>query len=529
MSLAVNQPPHHAPTSVTPTPWVSGGGATAADAARRVTLRASDAGSLAALAILVLGFASPYACTRLQILLTIILVLHRSPVWLPALILLQFTPTDFRGGMGAAMDVQYERFEGLTVYVFGFPLTPNFTLVLAMVVRTIYDIATYPSRFRGVISSWLLMPIAIAVVVSAYNSIFLGLLERVPGWSAPLRTALGSLAVWYGISIAKDWHLFKGVLVRRVSLISGAFFFIAFFMPLVNIQYCYLIPFGVACAAGMLLGKDMSSLAAKPLAVSILTMSALNYVLAKRASEAVIEAVKRVGGGVVSQTTHTVMAALPLGLMLVRPRLVSPRNAVISGGLAAVFFILYVAAPFYLASLNLDVDVRANTAATFYERAVYKLFHERSSIWRGKIKLISNPPYVFVPPSRVSTWITASGDEYRFSPSAHNMVLEHFASEGMLSGAINLLVVFVGFAAALRVWLATPDTFAGVLATTFIIGMMWNGFGVGHCVDTAASFLLMTTAGGCLVAAARPGASPPGGLAIGRPAPQAAGSEAFPS
>jgi hypothetical protein len=382
--------------------------------------------------------------------------------------------------------------------------------VLSMVARAAFDIITYPGRFRRVLSPWLLIPIAMAVLVSAYNSIFLGLMDRVPGWSAPLRTALGSLALWYGVSIASDWQLYRTVLVRRVSLISAAFFFITFFLPLVNIQYCFLIPFGVSCAVGLLTAKDMTSLAAKPIALSILAMSALNYVFAKRASEAVTEMVKKVGGGVVSQTTHTVMAALPLGLMLIRPRIVSPRNSRFAFALAGVLFIAYLAAPFYLASINLDVDVRANTATTFYERAVYKLFFERASIWRGKIKMIASPPYVFVPPSRASTWITASGAEYRFSPSAHNLVLEHFASEGMLSGAINLFVVFVAFAAAVRVWLASPDTFAGVLATTFITGMMWNGFGVGHCVDTAASFLLMTTGGACCITAA--------GLATGQEA-----------
>jgi hypothetical protein len=475
----------------------------------RISLWSSDVASLAALGILALGFIDPYICTRLQILLTIILVLRRSPLWLPALILLQFTPTDFKGGMGATMDVQYERFEGLTVYVLGFPLTPNFTLALAMVARAVYDIVTYPARFRGKLPSWLLALIAIAVLVSFYNSVFLGLLERVPGWSAPLRTTLGSLALWYGIAIAHDWQLYKQVLTRRVSLISAALFFISFFMPLVNIQYCFLIPFGVACAVGLLTAKDTTSVSSKPLAAGILAMSALNYIFAKRASESVIEAVKRVGGGVVTQTTHAVMAAVPAMLMLIRPRIVSPRNAGFSFALAAGLFVGYIAAPFYLAGLNRNVDVRANTATTFYERAVYKLFYERSSIWRGKIKLISSPPYVFVPPSRVSTWITASGAEYRFSPSAHNMVLEHFASEGLLCGSVNLFVVFVAFAAAVRVWLAKPDPFTGVLATTFIIGMMWNGFAVGHCVDTAASFLLMTTAGGCLVAASEPSA---GGL-----------------
>ena len=474
----------------------------------RVSLWSSDLASLVALGILAIGFVEPYACTRLQILLTIVLVLHRSPLWLPALILMQFTPTDFKGGYGASMDVQYERFEGLTVYVFGFPLTPNFTLVLSMVARAIYDIMTYPGRFRGILSPWLLIPVALASLVSGYNSVFLGLLEHRPGWSAPLRASLGSLALWYGVALATDWDVYKAVMLRRVNLIAAAFVFCAFFFPMNNVQYCFLIPFGAACSIGLLMAKNMRFPAAKPLALSTLTMSALNYLVGTKASEAVIEATKQSSGGVVSQTTNTVMAGAPIALMLLRPRVVSPGYFRVASTIATGVFTIYVALPFLIASLNKDVDVRANTAVTFYDRAIYKLFFERSAIWRGKIKLIATPPYVFVPPARESTWVTADGRERRWNVGAHNMVLEHLTTEGLLSGAINLFIVLAGFVAATQVWLARPDTFSGVLATTFVVGMLWNGFGLGNCMDSAANFLLLTSAGACCIAAAGPISGP---------------------
>jgi hypothetical protein len=475
---------------------------------RRNSLWPSDVASLIALAILALGFVAPYACTRLQILFTIILMLHRSPLWLPALILMQFTPTDFKGGYGGMMDVQYERFEGLTVYVFGFPLTPNFSLVLSMVARAAYDIATYPGKFRRLLSPWLLILILIATLISGYNSIFIGLFDRRPGWSAPLRMSLGSLALWYGVAIAMDWPVYKAVMLRRVNLIAAAFVFCAFFFPMNNVQYCFLIPFGSACAIGMLTSKDLRFPAAKPIAIGSLSMSVLNYMLGTKASEAVIEATKQSSGGVVSQTTNTVMAGAPIALMLIRPRIVSPRNMRIAAAVATVGFAIYIALPFFLASLNKDVDIRANTAKTFYERAVYKLFFERAAIWRGKIKLMSTPPYVFVPPARESTWVTADGRERRWMVGAHNMVVEHLTTEGLLCGAINLFLVFVAVLAAIRVWLARPDAFSGVLASTFIIGELWNGFGLGNCADSAANFLLLTTAGACCIAAAGPANGP---------------------
>jgi hypothetical protein len=233
-------------------------------------------------------------------------------------------------------------------------------------------------------------------------------------------------------------------------------------------------------------------------------MSVLNYILGTKASEAVIEATKQSSGGVVSQTTNTVMAGAPIALMLIRPRIVSPRNMRIATTVATVGFAIYIALPFFLASLNKDVDIRANTAKTFYERAVYKLFFERAAIWRGKIKLLSAPPYVFVPPARESTWVTADGRERRWTVGAHNMVVEHLTTEGLFCGAINLSLVFVAVVAAVRVWLARSDAFSGVLASTFIIGELWNGFGLGNCADSAANFLLLTTAGACCIAAAGP-------------------------
>lgn len=470
----------------------------------QVALWKSDVASLVALAFLALGFVAPYACTRLQILLTIILVLHRSPLWLPALIFMQFTPTDFKGGYGGAMDVQYERFEGLTVYVLGFPLTPNFTLVLSMVARAVYDIVTYPGRFRGILSPLLLIPIMVAVIVSAYNSVFLGLFERVPAWSTPLRSSLMNLAIWYGVSMAHDWFLLRSVLLRRVPLICGAFFTVTFFRPLVNAQYCFLIPFGVSAAVAFLLAADMKGFVRRPLGLGILALSALNYLFGKRASETVIESTKRVGGGVIVQTTHAVMAALPACLMILRPTIASPRNVPLVRVISLPLFAAYVAAPFLIAALarNIDVEVRFNTATSFYDRAVYKLLFERSSIWRGSVDLITQPPYVFVPPWRESKWITASGEEFRFRASAHNMVLGHLASEGWLSGCVNLMMLYVAFAAAVYVWFVQRDTFCGVLATTFLVGMMWDGFGIAHCIDGAAAFLLYLTAGACCVAAA---------------------------
>jgi hypothetical protein len=482
----------------------SGQGAINATPQRRISLWPSDVASLVAIAILALGFVSPYAATRLQILLTVILVLHRSPLWLPALILMQFTPTDFKGGYGAAMDVQYERFEGLTIYVFGFPLTPNFTLVLSMVARAVYDIATYPGRFRRVLAGWLLVPIAVAVLVSAYNSIFLGLFEKIPGWSAPLRTSLTSLAIWYGASLAYDWEHFRHVMLRRVVWISAGFFGVTFFRPLVNSQYCFLIPFGVSCAVAFLVSTDIKGLLKRPLGAGILAMSGLNYLFGARVSDVVKEAAKKTGGGVVVQTTHAVMAALPALLMIARTRIVSPSNVRLARTVTLPLFALYVALPFLVALLSrgVDVDVRSNTAVTFYERAVYKLFFERSSIWRGKMDLISQPPFVFVPPSRESKWITASGNEMRFRASAHNMVLEYLSSEGLLSGSVNLLILYVAFSAAVFVWLVRRDSFCGILATTFLVGMMWDGFGIAHCIEGAAAFLLYSTAGACCVAAA---------------------------
>jgi hypothetical protein len=476
-------------------------------AIRRVPLWQGDIVAALALAILALGFAEPYSCTRLQILLTVILVLHRNPVWIPAIILLQLTPTDFKGGYGATMDVQYERFEGLTVYVLGFPLTPNFTLVLSMVLRAVLDIAGYPQRFKGVIPGLLLAPVTVAVMITAYNSVVLGLLERVPGWSAPLRTSLLSLAVWYGVSMATDWEQYRRVLLGRVSLLSLAFVGATFVAPFVNAQYCFLIPFGASCAIVFLTARDTRGWSKKLTGALTLVFSLVNFLFNRRASESVIEATKTVAGGVVTQTNQTVMAVLPVVMMMIRPRVVSPLNRRWATPVATVLFAVYLALPFVIAAVSkgVDVDVRANTATTFRERVTYKLFFERSSIWRGAVDTLSRPPLVFVPPSRESKWITASGEEFRFRASPHNMVLHHLISEGWIAGAINLLVVFVAFRAAVVAWLVRTDSFSGILATTFIVGMMWDGFGIAHCVEGAVAFLLLSTGGACCLAASSKG------------------------
>ena len=107
-----------------------------------VSLTACDTALVIAVGVLILGFALPQVCTVLQIFLVAAFILHGSAAWLPAIVALLLTPTDFKAG---GMELQYEKFEGVTVYILGFPMTASYAIVGAVLVRGLMEWATMPA------------------------------------------------------------------------------------------------------------------------------------------------------------------------------------------------------------------------------------------------------------------------------------------------------------------------------------------------------------------------------------------------
>jgi hypothetical protein len=465
-----------------------------------VSLIASDTALAVALGVLLLGFALPQICTILQIILIAAFILHGSAAWLPAIVALLLTPTDFKAG---GMDLQYEKFEGVTVYIFGFPMTASYAIVGAVLVRGLMEWATMPGYLQKGLNRLWLLPIGVSSCICVYAGI-LALDARTPGWSASARATLVLVSLWYGVSLTRDWSLARDVVVRRLGPLCSAIVASGFFAPVIGVFTCFYLPLSVGWAAVVGFGSGARRYwSLRPLAWVALAICAAVPIGGLRISGAVAAASFAKMGNA-SMTTMTVaMSVAAVGLGLLHGRIASRANGRLAGLLATIFFTMYVALPFVVAQFSSGKDFETEgNVGSLQQRVTYKFFVERPAIWRGSLELLAEPPYVVVPPSRVGSIITAGGQRVTFRHSSHNLVLDLLRTQGWVSGILSLVILYVCFLASVRAYMTLADPAAGVVAITFVVGGLVNGVGVGHILETGPGFMLYVCAGICMGAIA---------------------------
>lgn len=460
---------------------------------RTVSLVPADAALAVALGVLLLGFALPQVCTVLQILMITGFILHGSAAWLPAIVALLFTPTDFKAG---GMELQFEKFEGVTVYILGFPITASYAIVGAVLIRGLLELATMP-RFlqRGFHGLWII-PISISASICIYAGL-LALDARISGWSSSARATLVLVSIWYGVALTRDWSLAKDVIMRRLGPLCSLIVASGFFAPVIGILTCFYLPFAVAWAAAVgfgLGGREYYWLRLPAWAATAVILAV--PVGGLRVSSEVAAASYHKMGNTNMTTMTAAMVIIAIGLAVVHGRVVSRKLWWLAGPLSALFYLLYLSLPFAVAqfSSGKEFDTEGNVG-TLRERVTYKFFVERPAIWRGSIEILREPPYVVVSPGRSGSLITAGGQRSTFRYSAHNLVLDVLRTQGLVSGIISLTVIFICFAACVRCYLTIDDPAAGICAITFMVGGLVNGVGVGHLLETGPGFMLFVCAG----------------------------------
>jgi hypothetical protein len=460
---------------------------------RAASLVPTDTALAVALGVLLLGFALPQVCTVLQILLIAGFILHGSAAWLPAIVALLLTPTDFKAG---GMDLQYEKFEGVTVYILGFPMTASYAIVGAVLVRGLLEYLGMPRVLqRGLHRLWL-MPVAIGASVCVYSGI-LALDARTPGWSAAARATLLLVSLWYAVALTRDWTLVRDVMMRRMGPFCTAIVACGFFAPVFGIFTCFYLSMAVGWGALVGFGSGGREYPRmRPLAWAALAICLAVPIGGLRISPAVAAASYIKMGNTSISTMSLAMTIIAVSLAVLHGRVVAVSAGRSAWLIATVVFLGYVSLPFFVAqfSTGKEFDTEGNTGS-LRQRITYKFLVERPAIWRGSIEVLSEPPYVIVPPNRAGSIITAGGQRLTFRHSAHNLVLEILRSQGLLSGAISLLMLYVCFVACVRAYATVADPAACLAAITFIVGGLVNGVGVGHLLETGTGFMLYVCAG----------------------------------
>jgi len=517
------------PSAAAGLPRLGFGSAGGMRAAPGGNLLAYDLMAVLALAVLLVGGVAAQASTILQMILTVVAVMATDVRMLPAIMLLQCTFTDFKGGIGAGMEGQYERFEAITINIAGFPVTPGYALTLAVTVRVLLSMITDTGRLNRAMGLWLLVPWIPSVVIATMNS-FASLQERLPGWSANIREELQFFALWYGVLLAMQPNAsanLKATLRSRLSLLCIVALSLNFCSLFTN-RFTWLL-MGIGGVVGLqsiLVRADRNLF----LAVPLLVLSMFHAVGLKATSAARAAAVSEAGGYSSTLTTLIILlGSVGLALLLYRrspSARVAPQRPVSQLKtflLAAVIFAGFVAVPFVVAptTVGLSIEMETDTERQSYrERLLHKLLLERASLWRGGIEQIMEPPYVFKLRNPRNYFITPSEKRMYVMFSSHNVVLDALRTQGWFVGGVTILFLFVCLYVPLLTYFKCQ--FADPVAVLAIVSMTINlgsGIAGGSMTEAGMSFFIMLFVGMCgaynLLPA--PSAAPPAeqGLASG--------------
>lgn len=467
----------------------------------RVSLAAADVALAVALGILAIGFFLPQLCTAMQIILIAALIIHGSAAWLPAIVALLLTPTDFKGG---GTELLYEKFEGVTVYIFGFPATASYAIVGAVLVRGLLEWATMPGYLQRAFNRLWIIPVAVASVICVCAGL-IALDARTAGWSSSSRATLLLVCLWYSVALTRDWPLVREVMMRRVGPLCSAIVASGFFAPVFGIFTCFYLSLAAAWAALVGFGKvGQAYPTLRPLGWATLLVCVAVPLGGLRITGAVSEASFAKMGNSWLSTNSLAMFVMAVALSLLHGWVQGRISRGFAAQIATVFFLIYIALPFVVAqfSYGKDFGTTGNTDA-LNKRITYKFFVERPAIWRGSIEILMEPPYVIVPPNRAGSVITPSGRRISFRHSSHNLVLEILRSQGFVSGAISLVILYLCFQACVQAYVILSDPAVCLASITFVAGGLVNGVGVGHLLETGTGFMLYTCAGIAMGALAR--------------------------
>lgn len=470
---------------------------------RRADLFFGDIGLLLAVGALLFGFADPKASTLMQMALAALFILLADARLIPALMALQFTVTDFQGGVAASMETQYERFEGMVIIIGGLPFTVNYVLLLALLIRVLYDVLTKPQLLRGPLA-WPFVLVWLATMLLAFNNSLLGRDMGNPSWSAPARITLSIGALWLGAVLARDRPLLLEVLRRRVAPFVTVVLGLAFCEAVVNRLTWLLVALGITLAVDAVSGAKL--VRKKPVRALLLLFLAVAIGFGLRATPAMLELARQRGGSFAATLTTMLVPLLTGGLAwLSRPRSGGSAGRGRSGrsviATTTLLYLSFCAFPFVIAALTFNADIEnrgREQNITLRERIVYKLFFERAAIWRGAIDQISQPPYIVVPSGREGYLITNAGRSGKFMVGAHNMVLESLRSGGLLGGVVILGFFYACVVAAAVACLVRADAVGRILGPAVIAVIVGTGVSGASVLDPTLGFFTLLFAGVCM-------------------------------
>lgn len=415
-----------------------------------------------ALAALGLTFPLPQVGLAISMTLAAMIIIKANPVHLPALMICQLHANDFQIQNYGTMDYWVSRFEDVNLFIAGFPVTTNYVILIAMLLRIVHELVAHTSRLRLACPLWTvvlwlisLLP-AIAIATTAF-------FDRVPSWTLSVRMALMTGGFFYGAILGSRWsdrmeYVWSRLLLLATGLMLAAFRGVFWARALFVLD-----------AYGPTLGYVAFRHRNKILGV-LAIVATLLYVTGSGKQEASF----RTHGNVSTTVTliATCFSALAL-LFLFYRRPARPSRLIIVGGTIAVVAItamLPVVAGFTYRDRRVDAEFGEHMPLA--ERAYYKIFNERAPIWKGAIDKITTPPF-FLPKAGEALIVDWGGQSVRVGFGSHNAYLDQLRVNGWFTGLFGVLVMLAALATA---WTAlnreANPYFRAIAAGVLALGMI---------------------------------------------------------
>lgn len=392
------------------------------------------------LLILGLSFVLPKISVVASMAITVYLILRADPQSLPAVYLLQLSASDFRLAGFRSFEYHLSRFEELTVFVAGFPVTPNYMLLASAAIRVVYEVVARPATYRVTGSLWFLC-IWLVSLVPALASTIAAFDAKTQAWTSPIRLAMLTSCFLYGQILwgnrSRDTELY---LVARFLSIWCVLY------ALSSLDLCWqrtLFVF-LGFVPGMVAVAWKSRRHGLRLLGLATLISAAVYALGLTGMSAVKSDVH---GGVATTTTLVFMFTVGSLMALAvwkTPRVYRPVGSVLAGALAAV---LIVAVPVFVGLTYEDRRTGRDWQdqdLTLVDRTFYKLFDDRGPLWQGALEDISIPPYIVREYNRPFYAKFHRHGVKRVPFGSHNTVLEEIRLNGFFTGGFGVVAIMLG-------------------------------------------------------------------------------------
>lgn len=431
---------------------------------------------IAALILLVLNFWLPTLSLLVACLLAGFLVWKADLRFFPALIVLHFSARNFLIEDFGTEDYYVETLEFSYLLLGRLPITVNNTVAVVMTLRWVYALLAerkpvLKKHLRLVILWTLALPVAVLITFVAFEKSLISPTQTFKG-------LLGFGVFFYGMLLSEGWQRYRLYVVVRLLFLIGSVCLLGLLGLCGTNFFFFCLAAGPALAFACLRSQSLGS--GKVVAIYALLMSLLYGIIGQPGSDQFQSTLTSMGQA---------MLSLIIGVLVVRRQ--SFTLFFRSYGLAVIISVLFTAYAINMAG-NIDPN-KVTEEATLGERIQFKLYGDRSPLWKRTWDKICQPPYII---REYRPYIDDRGKDQKYG--AHNTYLQILDVQGWWSGLIFIAMILALMTIAQKVARKSPDVLLkGIYGGLYVICTI--GVTTGHSAGAGDYLFIWGTLAGVII------------------------------